>query len=280
MFQKLQSTKTKDLEHKKIKVKLVITCTTYSPSLRKLISPLLSPLTFINTSYGMFHTALIIGPFYLDWNSSELCVPKRIMKSTESFLSTDISEIAIENDDIDFVIKKISEVIATWNTTYSYGSAKIGNSRNCQDFVDDILKSLGINWEPKKGGAFDKFLTSIKKGNIHSAKFFASDEFEKRFKDNKNIMNKRRWEFSTHDELDQFCLELQKSCKNIEKEFNEEWTLLKGLDRGFWLKYYGEQSKTPKLQSVLRIESFAPKNEKKQVCSCPFGDPKTTGSFR
>ena len=69
------------------KVKLVITSTHYPENIRKLALPILTPLNFINTNYGMFHTALIIGPFYLDWNSGELCVPKRIMKSRIIFYS-------------------------------------------------------------------------------------------------------------------------------------------------------------------------------------------------
>jgi hypothetical protein len=264
---------------KRVKVKLVITNTTYPQTFKRFLSPILNPISFINVNYGIFHTALIIGPYYLDWNSSELCVPKRIMKSTESFFTTDISEIPVHNYDLDTVVKKISEIISQWNTTYSYGNFKIGNARNCQDFVEEVLKSLGIAWNPTSGGAIEKFMNSLKKGN-EGAKFFASDAFDKCFANDKFISDKRNWEFTTHEELDKFAIALKKN-KNVEREFPEEWNLLKSFDRGFWLKFYGETTKKEVLQSPKKLSELSPLKVQGENCDCcPFGDPKTTGSFR
>ena len=263
---------------KKLKVKLVITNTTYPHTYRKLLSPILNPLNIVNVNYGIFHSALIVGPYYLDWNASELCVPKRIMKSSESFFSTDISEIWIQNYDLEGVIKKISEVIALWNTVYTYGNIKIGNARNCQDFVEDIMRSLNIAWNPKPGGSIERFMNSLKNGN-EGAKFFASDQFERFFSSNQYVSDRKNREFTTHEELDKFAAAIHDACTTIEADFPEEWNLLKSFDRGFWLKYYTETTKNPGSQSSARLSKVSPMRNYKCVC-CPFGDPKVTGSFR
>eukprot|EP01080_Neovahlkampfia_damariscottae_P009380 gene9380-1591_t len=264
------------------KVKLVITSTHYPENIRKLALPILTPLNFINTNYGMFHTALIIGPFYLDWNSGELCVPKRIMKSQESFFTADVAEMIILNDDMNDVIKKLSIFISHWNINYSYGSFKIGKKRNCQDFVDELLKFLNVKLNIQSGSCIDQYLKSAKKG-ICDSKFFCSDSFEKSFSSFPEIFERKKKPFLSHEELDKFVIKLKEMNPKIESEYKDEWNLLKSYDRGYWLKYYGETSKkSPNQQRLKEFNYFQKEGESqnKSICSCPFGDPKLTGSFR
>lgn len=130
------------------------------------------------------------------------------------------------------------------------------------------------------GSPIDSFLISIKKGS-HLARFYPSESFLKQFSNDVFLGDKRNWEFTTHTQLDDFASTLKEMCKDVEKIYFEEWALLKSFDRGFWLKFYGEDSKKLSLQSGTRIEHFSPsKKESKHKFNCPFGDPKLTGSFR
>lgn len=52
----------------KLKVKLVITNINANDKFRSVISPLVNFFNPKSFEYGLFHTALIIGPFYLEWN--------------------------------------------------------------------------------------------------------------------------------------------------------------------------------------------------------------------
>jgi hypothetical protein len=290
MMKKWESIKIDDSKfERKVKVKLVITSTHYPESVRKLALPILQPLNFINTHYGMFHTALIVGPFYLDWNSGELCVPKRIMKSTESFFTTDISEMVILNDDMNSVIEKLSDFISFWNVNYQYGNFKIGKSRNCQDFVDEMLKFLNVKLNIQSGSCIDQYLKAAKKG-VCDCVFFFSESFEKEFSHFPEIYERKKKPFVTHSELDEFAIKLKAINPKIDKLFPDEWNLLKSFDRGYWLKYSGESTK--KTPNEQRMNEFSPfqrimeegstlqKELERRYCACPWGDPKITGSFR
>lgn len=69
---------------KKIKVKLVIAeiCkSSAQKAIRKMLSPILTKLD-LQQQFGMFHSALIIGPWYLEWNNSSLCIPRKCYSNT------------------------------------------------------------------------------------------------------------------------------------------------------------------------------------------------------
>ena len=59
------------------RVKLVVTEITHTDShktLRKILSPIAANIPIVPKSrFGMFHTALIIGPWYLEWNGTLRC---------------------------------------------------------------------------------------------------------------------------------------------------------------------------------------------------------------
>jgi len=65
--------------NEKLKIKLVITeisQTKKDKDLRKLLSPFASAFN-LSPQFGMFHSALIVGPWYLEWTNKELCIPKK-----------------------------------------------------------------------------------------------------------------------------------------------------------------------------------------------------------
>lgn len=59
---------------KKIKVKLIIAeiCKNDAQkALRKMLSPVMTKLD-LQQQFGMFHSALVVGPWYLEWNNSSM----------------------------------------------------------------------------------------------------------------------------------------------------------------------------------------------------------------
>ena len=138
----------------KLKVKIVITSTEQiTDKTRKIVSPLVHPLNILTSEFGLFHTALIVGPFYLDWTEAELVIPKTVMKSKRSFVSIDITEIPIKNGDMSEITHKLAQIIYEWNVYYKYSQMNGDRRGNCQDFMAAVLDKLDIKFEPKK----DKF---------------------------------------------------------------------------------------------------------------------------
>lgn len=87
-----------------VKIKLVIAEVSHTKTgqnFRKMVSPVLSKLDLL-PEFGMFHSALMIGPWMIDWNDSGICIPRKCV-SQAALISADIGEIASE--------KKLDEII-------------------------------------------------------------------------------------------------------------------------------------------------------------------------
>ena len=116
----------------------------------------------------MFHSALSIGPWYLEWTNRELCIPKKCY-SQAAIIALDL-DTGLELADGDVVIEKISEVIARWNVMHKYDK----NNNNCQAFVDEILLSLDIDPHLKFKGQLGLYLKRLRtkgEGEIGNLKF-------------------------------------------------------------------------------------------------------------
>ena len=91
--------------NEKIKIKLVITeihHTQNERNLRKICSPFANILN-LSPEFGMFHSALSIGPWYLEWTNKSLCVPKKCF-SNAALIALDIDS-TLELVDVDYVIQ-------------------------------------------------------------------------------------------------------------------------------------------------------------------------------
>jgi len=81
----------------KIKIKIIVAEVAKSEvtkSFRKLLSPILSKFDVL-PEFGMFHSALMIGPWLIEWNNSALCIPRKCV-SRAALLSADIDSISTE----------------------------------------------------------------------------------------------------------------------------------------------------------------------------------------
>jgi len=242
----------------KIRIKLLISETAARPSkraIRQLVSPLLNSLHVL-PELGMFHSALIIGPWKLEFNDSGVVVPRKIISSA-AVLTADIDHITTVNRFND-IVNKLAEVIVKWNTTMQYkenggDKTKVGN---CQDFVDDVLQALDIklNFD----GPMAKFIERLRKTGKCNLQFEPDPAFIEQYG-----LSEKLFKFTDHGSLDRFVNDLLKKNPNLMAESRSEWALLKSFDRAFWLK----NAKFPERREYL------PHCNEHGVLGCPFGDP-------
>jgi len=236
-----------------VKVKLVVAEICKSDAqkaLRKMLSPILTKIDH-QQQFGMFHSALVVGPWYLEWNNSSLCIPRKCYSSA-AMLAADLDFGGIEFE-INDTIEKVAQVIIDWNTNRTYNQ----KSANCQQFVDDLCKSLGVplNFE----GPLGEYLNNLRSKGQCELDFPITNEMRV----NLEIKESKK-RFNTHQELDDFVKELIAKEPLFQENYPMEWMLLKSFDRAFWLRHFkhGEDAK------------FTPDPE------CPFKDPTITASFK
>lgn len=75
-------------------------------NMRKALSPFASIIPTLNQEFGIFHTALIVGPWYLEWTDSSLCVPRRIFSGV-ALLSADLDALDVRKESLDDLADKV-----------------------------------------------------------------------------------------------------------------------------------------------------------------------------
>ena len=140
-------------------MKIVVTeilHTNKSKNVRKLLSPIVSAaVPKLQNEFGFFHTAIIIGPWYLEWTDSELIIPKR-MVSGRAIISADVDTLNVPKEGLKEISDKIADVVVKWNTKYKYKNTSTRTTQrekkgkedalkvhegNCQDFVGNFFNS-------------------------------------------------------------------------------------------------------------------------------------------
>ena len=229
-------------------------------TLRQLFSPVLSGIPKYQKEFGMFHTAIIIGPWYLEWTDSSLVIPRKL-HSSMALLSADVETGALlQNKTFDDICLTIAEVVCRWNINKVYCNINLKKKKdygNCQEFIEDVMNALNIKFQ-NKGGAFWDFLNKMKKRGQCKMEFLPSKGFRKAFKVDK------RYTFDTHIELDTFVTRISNvNDIALQIDYKEEYKLLKSFDRAFWLRHFKKPS----------LEKFKP------LGNCPFKDPRKTQSY-
>lgn len=80
--------------------------------------------------------------------------------------------------------------------------------------------------------------------------------------------------FETHKDLDRFVCHLLKKEPEIATKYSDVWTLLKGFDRSFWLRYLYQIQKDSLVSIEEKKMHFAsPLGDDDGISICPFGDP-------
>ncbi|KAL9649370.1 hypothetical protein ABK040_016197 [Willaertia magna] len=242
----------------KIKIKLIIAEICKSDTqraLRKMLSPVLTKLDF-QQQFGMFHSALVVGPWYLEWNNSSICIPRKCYSSA-AMVAADLEFKGMSTFDLNETIDKISKVIIDWNVNKEYSQ----RNANCQQFVDDLCKALGIPIQ--FDGVLGDYLNDLRSKGQCEIYFPVSDNMKEEF----GIKESKVY-FHTHEELDNFVKGLLEKQPLFAEEYNLDWNLLKSFDRAFWLRHF-RHGDDPKFQPAGGLPD-----------NCPFGDPTMTASFK
>lgn len=231
--EKLVDTTTPQLKQD-IKVKILIVDqdakSQLKQNLRMFLSPVLSKIEMV-PSMGMFHTAIMIGPWLIEWNNSALCIPRKCV-SRAAMLSADIDAIHTIKS-LDTVVDNLANHIVQWNISKQYkttgGDKKVFG--NCQDFIDSLLNSIGIKMNFQ--GPLAEFLKNIKDHGSTTLEFKVTPEFKEKFK-----LTEKSKSFHTHHELDEFVNKLLEIEPQFHIKYKQEYAFLKGFDRAFWMRYF------------------------------------------
>lgn len=239
----------------RVKIKLVIAeiCkSSAQKTLRKMLSPVLTKFDH-QQQFGMFHSAIVIGPWYIEWNNSSLCIPRKCY-SGAAMLAADLCVGDAKKLDMLESIDKVAQVIIDWNVNKTYDQS----TNNCQTFVDDICKALGID-TINFGGALGEYMRKLRESGMCELEFPISAEMRERIG-----LKESKVRFSSHRELDDFVSKCISKEAVFEERFKEEWGLLKSFDRAFWLRHWKDKNNP----------QYMPNEE------CPFQDPEVTMSFK
>jgi len=171
---------------------------------------------FTGTDYGYLHTGLQINGVVIDWDLTGLVVPRKFANKIYSALDINSAGTQSMNKSLE-VLKNVTEVIVKWNQDYEYQTF----TRNCQHFVNEIIKALGIklSWNPSIA-SYIKDIKEDPKNVIPHIEYKL---------DGKMVRKK----FETHQELDDFVEEFS---KNDPIQYSALDGLLKSFDRGFWFR--------------------------------------------
>lgn len=158
-------------------------------------------------------------------------------------------------------------MVVDWNVNYTYKNISIadqGNRKvgNCQDFVEAVLKALGVNFDFSQG-PLGEFLKDIRQAGTSDMKFKPSQQFREKFG-----LEEKQYVFTDHLNFDTFCDKLYNQCPDFPSEHKQEHVLLKAFDRAFWLRHI-KKPHIEQYQPLKRVDEYG-----EEETRCPFGDPR------
>eukprot|EP00817_Percolomonadidae_sp_ATCC50343_P006001 CAMPEP_0117430182 /NCGR_PEP_ID=MMETSP0758-20121206/9702_1 /TAXON_ID=63605 /ORGANISM="Percolomonas cosmopolitus, Strain AE-1 (ATCC 50343)" /LENGTH=368 /DNA_ID=CAMNT_0005217907 /DNA_START=365 /DNA_END=1468 /DNA_ORIENTATION=+ len=230
--------------------------------LRKTLTPVINSFSKLAPQFGIFHSALIVGPWYLEWNDSSLCIPRRCY-SQAAVIAADLSQPYVAPE-VSVALNRMADIICDWNAKHMYDS----QNYNCQTFVDIMCKALGIDISQQfpKDTAIGSFFEALRQKGSCNLAFKMSPKLADLSKDfiHNYKVNKNRIAFDTHNDIDSFVYQVNKAdpeyfSKN--EVGQQDHFLLKSFDRAFWLRHYKNPDE----------KRWAP-----HVDGCAFMDPNVT----
>jgi hypothetical protein len=271
-----------------LKIKLVITELPDNTQTRKILSPVLATLR-LAPQFGLFHSALIIGPWKIEWNNSSLIVPRKCMAS--AVVAFDLVEINGE-ENIKDKLQTLAEAISEYNVTKSYDQMNC----NCQQFVDDLCKRLELPIAFK--GQMAEFMDRLRKtGKCESKYTIPQDVLEKMRARNKKEPGSITFTtmpnfdleqtsgeitFTSHEQLDEVVNNIVTAdAAFLYSAGKDDYKLLKAFDRAFWLRHFKHAVEKKCAHDDYKPLGFEPKMLQsigRDNVKCPFQDPTLTGT--
>ncbi|KAF0979621.1 hypothetical protein FDP41_001289 [Naegleria fowleri] len=233
-----------------LRIKFVLTELDQSSHMR-LLRRIGHTLNFTGDSqFGMFHTALIVGNWYVEWNDNSLAIVRK-NSSSKAVFAFDLVIITKEAD-IHHCLDVIAKECCRWNGSVMYENRKA----NCQHFTQAVLEKIGIDFESKLKGAAKNYIERLKKYGVCDMTIDLTDKLKPLFKNVQSVT------FKTHAELDMFYNTIKDALPSYfdVDEGKSDEILLKSFDRAFWLRK--ESSKASADDEPLRGSD--------NCCLCPF----------
>jgi len=257
-----------------LRIKLIVAETSRNAmqrNLKRVISPFINMAMENPPEFGMFHIALAIGCWKIEWNNSSLCIPRAITGKS-AIIAADIESIATP-ERLDDVREKLAEVIVRWNSTMYYQQnppKDATNKGNCQQFIDDVLQALGLQATVKK---FPKplmnYLRVLRTQGMARMEFAMTKDFREQFG-----ITEKKLIFKTHEQLDKFYATLLEKNPNFQYDYKYEFYMLKSFDRAFWMRLQSNNIN----ERNQRV--YTPLYNEDEEMICPFGDPHTTSILK
>eukprot|EP01080_Neovahlkampfia_damariscottae_P012258 gene12258-5843_t len=207
-----------------------------------------------------FICALIVGPFYLEFTKSSICVPKRINKAMSQIYET-IPEFSTIKKPLTEVTSKLSKFISEWNTNYQFVEHDPNPKKqesNFYYFVEEILKLFKIS--TKFRGSLVTFMTEMKEHGDSGASIYPTEyvvEFEKKF--GFSFIPKIEY----HDEFDEKLNTIFEKEPDFRKKYPHDFLVFQAIDLGFWIKHH----QSPTHEEFLPLFEDMKSREK---CLCPL----------
>jgi len=247
--------------------------------------------------FGLVHVAILIGQYIIHWFDDGL-VHMTPIRSAHPNVAVEVGELDIQ-EVTDFErIKSLCYVISEYNTKMIYNN----RSCNCHHFVRDCFHAMGFNLSCIMKGQLGSYLQKVRSGKLINEKVFI------------NPITGRKTTFNSHQQLDEYTLDLFKKEPDFEELYPYDYKLLKSFDRGFWMGHLKDIHNSHNVnieEEMMWNEAFLPlmrRDEHESKCEyhihekhsveleledlpsfkvkpvrhivvCPFGDPTETGCF-
>ncbi|KAL9643327.1 hypothetical protein ABK040_014782 [Willaertia magna] len=248
-----------------LKIKLVITemsDAALSRLARRFVTKI-SP-TIHQMKYGMFHTALIIGPWYIEWGDSSIAITRH-RSSSKAVLAVDVCKVT-GLDNVANTIDRLASLCAHWNSEKEYDN----KTCNCQHFVNAVLEYLQISnyLESNIKGTVKTYIENLKTNGVCSMSYPLEPQIKELMRNTPTSDELRKYIyngyiiFHSHRILDEFVKIIQRHKPLYFEGIGKyDFALLKAFDRAFWLRTQSSKEGSNDLFKPL---------ENGERCLCPF----------
>lgn len=250
-----QVTKDKWAHTKTLTVKLLLSSI---PNDNKMGQAVAGLFANVLTQWGLNHAALQVGPYIVDWTTSELVIP-RVFKAKKVVLVIPINpQYPPKTEE---ALTKISEYIVNWNRNFKYDSrtftfekSQLKMRGNCHCFVEGLLKVLGVtpSWQPN--GPIVRYVRKIKTDIIKGDVLRIWD------------LNGVEYQFHSHNELVKFYETHVKTISDTEPATApiryEMEQILKSLERCMMFRFWATNDTTYRVERPLFDSEFRRKHQK------------------
>ncbi|KAF0972667.1 hypothetical protein FDP41_008916 [Naegleria fowleri] len=202
-----------------------------------------------SSEFGLFHSSLIIGPVQLEWTDNSIVVPRKEKSSSKAVFAVDVCKIRGQ-ENLNDIYDKLAHFCTFWNGHRLY----VQKDTNCQHFVVELLKAIGVYNQFKKNiesTILGKYLNKLKEFGTCEMSYIIPEHLAQRIlkecKDEISSSLKQLLQtslkgkeivFNSHSVLDEYyetVLKVEPTYFDLGDHKKEE-ELLKAYDRAFWLR--------------------------------------------